>query len=150
MTHPTPLLRLSNRARRAIIALAATIVVGAPPLEAKEGPLVGVWSTIIPGTGGVPVEISFGFGADGRLQQQVTAAGNETFYSGVYSLAANGTLTYRIDDYVPKTRCAGSVCVLVPPAMPLGDVLTARIDAAGADSFIFIEAKETHIFRRQR
>ena len=93
---------------------------------------------------------SLGFGADGSLQQRIGAAGSETFYSGVYSLAPNGTLAYRIDDYVPKTRCKGTACVPVRPAMPIGQMLSARIDAIGKGSFIFIEAKETHIFKRER
>ena len=152
MIDPRPILRLSRRARDAALALAAAAAFAVGPLlaQAKEGPLVGVWSTTIAGAGGSPVEISLGFGADGSLEQQIGAAGSETFYSGVYSLAPNGTLAYRIDDYVPKSRCTGRACVPVFPAMPIGQVLAARIDAIGKNSFIFMEAKETHIFKRER
>ena len=37
-----------------------------------------------------------------------------------------------------------------PAGVPIGQVLSARIDAIGKGSFIFIEAKETHIFKRER
>lgn len=152
MTNPKPILRLSRKTRCAALALAtaATFAVAPFPIQANEGPLVGVWTTTIGGAGGLSVDISLGFRADGSLQQRIGAAGSETFYSDVYSLAPNGTLAYRIDDYVPKMRCRGTACVPVRPAMPIGQVLSARIDAIGKGSFIFIEAKETHIFKRER
>jgi hypothetical protein len=145
-------LRLSRGTRGAALGLAAVAIFTIGPLavQANEGSLVGVWSTSIAGAGGVAVEISLGFGADGSLQQHVGAGRSETFYSGVYSLAPNGTLAYRIDDYVPKARCTGGACVPVRPAMPIGQVLTAHVDAVGTSSFIFIEAQETHVFTRQR
>jgi len=148
MIDPRPVLRLLRRAFA--LAAAAAVIVGPLLAQAKEAALLGVWSTTIAGAGGPSVAISLGFGADSSLEQHIDAAGSVTFYSGVYSLAPNGMLAYRIDDYVPKMRCTGAACKLVQPAMPIGRVLSARIDSVGKSSFIFIEAKETHIFKRQR
>lgn len=119
--------------------------------RAADNPLVGVWVADLSRADGKPyASIALGFDGKGRLQERVTTSTGETFYSGVYSLALNGILYYRLDDYAPKSRCAGSICVAVAPAMPLGQVLTARINSAGGDSFLLIEGRETHVFRRER
>ncbi len=119
--------------------------------HAVDSRLIGVWRTELLRADSKPyASIALGFDQNGRLQEQVDAPTGQTFYSGVYSLAPDGTLFYRLDDYVPKSRCDGVVCVGVPPTMPLGQVLTARIDSASADSFRLIEGVVTHVFMREQ
>jgi hypothetical protein len=146
-----PLQRPGPARWAALAAIAAAVIALPPAARAVDNPLIGVWRTELLRADSKPyASIALGFDPKGRLQERVDAPSGQTFYSGVYSLSPDGTLLYRLDDYVPKSRCDGVACVTVQPTMPLGLLLSARIGAAGANSFRLLEGTETLIFMREQ
>jgi hypothetical protein len=132
------------------IGASATIALPLPAL-AQHNPIVGLWSTTIDRQGGEAYAAFWiEFGPSGEFRERVTTSNSEMFYSGAYELSGDGSLAYRLDDYAPKQKCTGTVCLPWQPSLPIGQVMYAHIDLIDARTFLFSEGNEQFEFHRQR
>ncbi|WP_439815646.1 hypothetical protein [Zavarzinia sp. CC-PAN008] len=87
-----------------------------PPAQAVANPLVGIWTSNVPGIGGQPprVEIVV-FAPDGRVQHRVVGQNGQADMFGRYRVSPDGRfLQTMFTDFAPKTTCTVSFCGPAP------------------------------------
>ncbi len=100
--------------------------------------LVGTWSTTVNWNlpGGLMITTSFL--ANGRIQSTTQSNQGMSFtVMGVYQYnAAQGTLSYKWQDFLPKQICIGGNCTPAQPPVPMGVETTNNIRFLSATQFV--------------
>jgi len=93
--------------------------------------------------------ITTSFTSSGRVQSTTqNHQGMSFMLSGVYQYnAAQGTLSYKWDDFSPKQTCVGGYCTPAPAPAPMGVVTTNKIHFLSPNQFVATssEASTTYI-----
>ena len=100
--------------------------------------LVGTWSATVNWNLPSGLMITTSFTADGRIQSTTqNHQGMSFMLSGVYQFnAAQGTLSYKWQDFSPKQICIGGNCTPAPPPVPMGVVTTNSIRFLSPTQFV--------------
>ncbi|MGD0740345.1 MAG: hypothetical protein ABR957_12165 [Terracidiphilus sp.] len=111
----------------------------AQPLQAQSSQaLVGTWSATVNWNlpGGLMITTSFM--SNGRIQSTVQNNQGMSFtLMGVYEFnAAQGTLSYTWQDYLPKQTCVGGACTPAQPPAPMGVETTNSIRFLSSTQFV--------------
>jgi len=93
--------------------------------------------------------ITTSFMANGRIQSTTQNKQGMSFtLMGVYQYnAAQGTLSYKWQDFLPKQTCVGGFCTPAQPPVPMGVTTTNNIRFLGPNQFVATsnEASTTYV-----
>jgi hypothetical protein len=108
-----------------------------PQAQASQS-LVGTWSATVNWNLPSGLMITTSFTANGRIQSTTqNHQGMSFMLSGVYQFnAAQGTLSYKWQDFSPKQICIGGNCTPAPPPVPMGVVTTNSIRFLSPTQFV--------------
>lgn len=120
-----------------------------PPPAQPSNALVGTWSATVNWNLPSGLMITNSFTANGRVQSTTqNRQGMSFMLSGVYQYnAAQGTLSYKWQDFAPKQICVGGNCTPAPAPAPLGVMSTNKIRFLSPNQFVATssEASTTYI-----
>jgi chitodextrinase len=108
-----------------------------PQAQASQS-LVGTWSATVNWNLPSGLMITTSFTANGRIQSTTqNHQGMSFMLSGVYQFnAAQGTLSYKWQDFSPKQICIGGACTPGQPPAPMGVVTTNSIRFLSPTQFV--------------
>jgi chitodextrinase len=139
-------LSLASCALSATNAAAATPMGSPAPLLSQTQPLqaqpsqalVGTWSATVNWNLPSGLLITTSFMSNGTIQSTTQNHMGMSFtLMGTYQFnAAQGTLSYKWSDYLPKQTCVGGFCTPAQPPVPMGVVTTNSIRFLSATQFI--------------
>jgi hypothetical protein len=121
------------------LALASPSPLPSQVKQAQSSPsLVGTWSATVNWNLPSGLMITTSFTADGRIQSTTqNHQGMSFMLSGVYQFnAAQGTLSYKWQDFSPKQICVGGNCSPAPAPAPMGVVTTNKIRFQSPTQFV--------------
>ena len=108
------------------------------PQAQSSQALVGTWSATVNWNlpGGIMITTSLT--ANGRIQSTTqNRMGMSFMLTGVYQFnPAQGTLSYKWQDFSPKQICVGGNCTPAPPPAPMGVVTTSSIRFLNPNQFV--------------
>jgi chitodextrinase len=135
------LLLLGALALVAWIPGASSLIAEAPaqPQQAAQSQaLVGTWSATVNWNLPSGLLITTSFAADGRIQSTVQNHQGMSFtLMGTYEFnAAQSTLSYKWQDFLPKQTCIGGSCTPAQPPAPMGVVTNNQIRILSATQFV--------------
>jgi len=107
--------------------------------QAQSSPsLVGTWSATVNWNLPSGLLITTSFTANGRVQSTTQNRQGQSFMlSGVYQFnAAQGTLSYKWQDFSPRQICVGGNCTPAPAPAPIGVVTTNKIRFLSPSQFV--------------
>ncbi len=136
-----------------VAALALTLTPPAPsapappqaqPFQAPSSPaqssqaLVGTWSATVNWNLPSGLMITTTFMPNGNIQSTTQNHMGMSFtLMGVYQFnAAQGTLTYKWSDFLPKQTCVGGFCTPAQPPAPMGVATTNSIRFLSTTQFV--------------
>ncbi len=147
--NPLPLLGALALASCALSATnaAAAAPMGSPalppsqpqPLQAQPSQtLVGTWSATVNWNLPSGLLITTSFMSNGTIQSTTQNHMGMSFtLMGTYQFnAAQGTLSYKWSDYLPKQTCVGGFCTPAQPPAPMGEVVTNSIRFLSPTQFV--------------
>jgi hypothetical protein len=111
----------------------------AQPIQAQPSQaLAGTWSATVNWNLPSGLLITTSFMANGRIQSTVQNHMGMSFtLMGVYQFnAAESTLSYTWQDYLPKQTCVGGACTPAQPPAPMGVATTNSIRFLSATQFV--------------
>jgi hypothetical protein len=140
-------------ARNLIPLLAALALISCPParLSSQAQPfqsqpsqssssqaLVGTWSTTINWNLPSGLMITTSFMPNGNIQSTIQNHQGMSFtLMGTYQFnSAQGTLSYKWSDFLPKQTCVGGYCTPAQPPAQMGVVVTNTIRFLSATQFV--------------
>ncbi len=105
---------------------------------AQSQALVGTWSATVNWNLPSGLLITTSFAADGRIQSTVQNHQGMSFtLMGTYEFnAAQSTLSYKWQDFLPKQTCIGGACTPAQPPAPMGVVTNNQIRILSATQFV--------------
>ena len=105
---------------------------------AQSQALVGTWSATVNWNLPSGLMITTSFAADGRIQSTVQNHQGMSFtLMGTYEFnAAQSTLSYKWQDFLPKQTCVGGFCTPAQPPAPMGVVTNNQIRILSATQFV--------------
>ncbi len=108
-----------------------------PQAQASQA-LVGTWSATVNWNLPSGLMITTSFTANGRIQSTTqNHQGMSFMLSGVYQFnAAQGTLSYKWQDFSPKQFCVGGNCTPAPAPAPMGVMTTNKIRFLSPTQFV--------------
>ena len=121
------------------LALPAQLPSQPMPPQAQSSPsLVGTWSATVNWNLPSGLMITTSFTANGRVQSTTqNRQGMSFMLSGVYQFnAAQGTLSYKWQDFSPKQICVGGNCTPAPAPAPMGVMTTNKIRFLSPNQFV--------------
>jgi|ERR1039458_3493288 hypothetical protein len=100
--------------------------------------LVGTWSATVNWNLPSGLLITTSFMANGSIQSTTQNHMGMSFtLMGTYQFnAAQGTLSYKWSDYLPKQTCVGGFCTPAQPPAPMGVVVTNSIRFLSTTQFV--------------
>jgi hypothetical protein len=107
--------------------------------QAQSSPaLVGTWSATVNWNLPSGLMITTSFMANGRIQSTTQNHQGMSFtLMGVYQFnAAQGTLSYKWQDFLPKQTCVGGFCTPTQPPIPMGVTTTNSIRFLSPNQFV--------------
>jgi hypothetical protein len=120
-----------------------------PPQAQSSSPLVGTWSATVNWNLPSGLMITTTFMANGHIQSTTQNHQGMSFtLAGVYQFStAQGTLSYKWQDFSPKQICIGGACTPGQPPVPMGVVTTNKIRFLSSTQFVATssEASTTYI-----
>jgi hypothetical protein len=132
-----------------VLALALPAQLPSQPQAQGSSSLVGTWSATVNWNLPSGLMITTSFTANGRVQSTTqNHQGMSFMLSGVYQFnAAQGTLSYKWQDYSPRQICIGGNCTPAPAPAPIGVATTNKIRFLSANQFVATsgEASTTYI-----
>jgi hypothetical protein len=139
-------LSLASCALSATNAAAATPMGSPAPLLSQTQPLqaqpsqalVGTWSATVNWNLPSGLLITTSFMSNGTIQSTTQNHMGMSFtLMGTYQFnAAQGTLSYKWSDYLPKQTCVGGFCTPAQPPAPMGVVVTNSIRFLSTTQFV--------------
>ncbi len=116
---------------------------------AQSQALVGTWSATVNWNLPSGLMITTSFAANGRIQSTVQNHQGMSFtLMGTYEYnAAQSTLSYKWQDFLPKQTCVLGACTPAQPPAPMGVVTNNKIRILSATQFVATsnEASTTYI-----
>lgn len=120
------------------LALPASLASPQQTPAPSSAALVGTWSATVNWNLPSGLMITTSFTANGRIQSTIqnhqgmsfTLAGSYTFN------AAQSTLSYKWQDFLPKQVCIGGACTPSQPPAPMGVMTTNKIRFLSATQFV--------------
>jgi chitodextrinase len=109
------------------------------PLQAQPSQaLVGTWSATVNWNLPSGLLITTSFMSNGTIQSTTQNHMGMSFtLMGTYQFnAAQGTLSYKWSDYLPKQTCVGGFCTPAQPPAPMGVVVTNSIRFLSTTQFV--------------
>ena len=109
------------------------------PLHAQPSQaLVGTWSATVNWNLPSGLLITTSFMSNGTIQSTTQNHMGMSFtLMGTYQFnAAQGTLSYKWSDYLPKQTCVGGFCTPAQPPAPMGVVVTNSIRFLSTTQFV--------------
>ncbi len=109
-----------------------------PPQAQPSQALVGTWSATVNWNLPSGLLITTSFMSNGTIQSTTQNHMGMSFtLMGTYQFnAAQGTLSYKWSDYLPKQTCVGGFCTPAQPPAPMGVVVTNSIRFLSTTQFV--------------
>jgi hypothetical protein len=120
------------------LASPAQLLSQAKQPQAQASPLVGTWSATVNWNLPSGLMITTSFTSNGRIQSTIQNHQGMSFtLAGVYQFnAAQSTLSFKWQDFLPKQTCIGGACTPAQPPAPMGVTTTNKIRFLSATQFV--------------
>jgi hypothetical protein len=120
------------------------------PLAQSSQALVGTWSATVNWNLPSGLLITTSFMSNGSIQSTTQNHMGMSFtLMGTYQFnAAQGTLSYKWSDYLPKQTCVGGFCTPAQPPAPMGVVTTNSIRFLSPTQFVATSNDASTIYVR--
>jgi len=132
-------LSATNAAAATPMGSPAPLLSQTQPLQAQPSQaLVGTWSATVNWNLPSGLLITTSFMSNGTIQSTTQNHMGMSFtLMGTYQFnAAQGTLSYKWSDYLPKQTCVGGFCTPAQPPAPMGVVVTNSIRFLSTTQFV--------------
>jgi hypothetical protein len=120
------------------VAAPAQLLSQAKQPQAQASPLVGTWSATVNWNLPSGLMITTNFTSNGRIQSTIQNHQGMSFtLAGVYQFnAAQGSLSFKWQDFSPKQTCIGGACTPAQPPAAMGVTTTSKIRFLSATQFV--------------